>query len=353
MRIKQIFSLCLWIILSCLILFMTPDAAEGAAIGLYVCKTSIIPSLFPFFALTDYWISSNYTGLLSSFTEPLTVRLFHLPGAASSALILGSIGGYPVGIKTIVKLYSNNNLTREQAEQASLFCNNAGPAFVLGILGARIFQSVKLGIWLYIIHLAGSYLIGFIFRPQKLPCIHPPNESIDPDKSHLQLWTDAITSAGKTTLLVSTYVIFFSILTKFLLTMLPTTPIMSILISTAELAGGSNLIATTAMSLQMKFIVCASLLGFGGICVMMQSISLIQAAGLSARKLILGKIYHGFCSGVLAAALTPFLNFAHPCALVAGPVRPHLLETVLLLILIFGMFKFLKESSGKVSKNRL
>ena len=49
--------------------------------------------------------------------------------------LLGVTGGYPLGADAVARLRRSGALTREQAERALAFCNNSGPAFLVGAAG--------------------------------------------------------------------------------------------------------------------------------------------------------------------------------------------------------------------------
>lgn len=71
-------------------------------------------------------------------------------GCASSALLLGLVGGYPIGAQTAAGLYRDRLLTREEAQRLLTFCNNANPVFLISVLGAGVFGSVRVGVWLWL-----------------------------------------------------------------------------------------------------------------------------------------------------------------------------------------------------------
>lgn len=339
---------------ACCFLFLPEAASQGTMTGLHICATAILPNLFPFFVLTDYWVNAGYADSLAALFAPMMSKFFHIPGTAASALVLGSIGGYPVGARTVAQLYKNKKLSSSQAEQALFFTNNAGPAFVLGVLGNQVFQSVKTGILLYVIHLIAAYLTGFIFRQKEYryePSAEHQKRELTGASKRL---TNAITESGTTIILVCTYVLFFAILIQCIRYFMPSALWTSILIGTLELAGGANALISIPISQQVKFIIASLLLGFGGLCVLLQSISVLQTAGLSARNLLIGKISHGILSGLLAAFISPFLPSAQPCAAAASSV-PALFLPQILIILLFLLFSliFLKKSSGKLEKNQI
>ena len=118
-----------------LALLLYPQASmEAARTGLQLCGNVIVPSLFPFFVLSSLVVELGLAGHLGRLLEGVMRPLFRVNGACASAFALGFIGGYPVGAKTAISLYQNGMCTKTEAERLLAFCNNSGPAFILGVV---------------------------------------------------------------------------------------------------------------------------------------------------------------------------------------------------------------------------
>ena len=354
MKKIRVLELIPWSMCAVCFLFFPQVTASGATSGLHACATGVLPSLFPFFVLTNFWVQSGYTDTLAGLFAPVMEDIFHLPGAAASALILGSIGGYPIGAKTAAQLFRNKHLTKSEAEQTLLFCNNAGPAFVIGLLGAGIFQSIKAGLLLYAIHLISAYLIGIIFRPTKKDIFQKCSDDHSEILPLPQRLTNSISDAGTTAILVCTYVLFFAIISRCVSALITDSTVGCILVGIFELVGGANALSAWHVSLQIKFIMASFFLGLGGICVLLQSLSITQAAGLSSSNLLKGKLFHGIFSGLITAVLSSLLPIPIPCAMDTGFLQVPVVQQffVLILLIVIAMI-FLKESSGKKKENQI
>lgn len=345
-------AVCSGLAAAAVVLFLYPEVSVSAIRnGLVVCANSILPSLFPFFVLSELWISLGYANLLSKLLAPVMSRLFHLPGASASALLLGAIGGYPVGARTAARLYEQHQLSREEAEHLLLFCNNAGPAFLFGIIGGGLFQSAAVAAALWSIHLASALLLGILFRPA--PCENRAAQSsqITPPE-FLPALTDAIKQGGRTAGTVCVFVLFFSVLSGQLRGMFPfffSTSAGTIVLGSLELAAGCSNLSGAGFSQQWVFVVCSGLLGWGGLCVHCQTASALSEAGLSAGKYIIGKAMHALVSVALACLTAPLLPLSQNCftAASAPPVGAATLLSNLVLLLI------LKSSSGKRARNQI
>jgi sporulation integral membrane protein YlbJ len=91
-------------------------------------------------------------------------KFFNLPGSGALCVILGLISGYPVGARVAADLYENGECTRVEAARMLAFCNNPGPLFVLGTIGAGMFKSRNIGILLYTSVVISALATGLIFR---------------------------------------------------------------------------------------------------------------------------------------------------------------------------------------------
>ena len=152
----------------CAGLLLQPDAAAQAAKnGLLLCGNLIVPALFPFFILSSLLISTGGAARFGRLLSGVMGIWFHQPGASASALVLGFLGGYPVGAKTVCTLYEEKLCDRTQAEHLLLFCNNAGPAFILGAAGSAVFHSAAIGFLLLAIQIFSALLVGVLFRPAR------------------------------------------------------------------------------------------------------------------------------------------------------------------------------------------
>lgn len=153
------------IVCAALALILWPKEAMAAMKdGLRLCGNVIIPSLFPFFVLSSLVVELGLSRYLGKLFQPVMAPLFRVNGACASAVALGFVGGYPVGARTAIALYQSGQCSKTEAERLLAFCNNAGPAFILGVVGAGVFGSGTVGLLLYLAHIAASLCVGLLFR---------------------------------------------------------------------------------------------------------------------------------------------------------------------------------------------
>ncbi len=249
----------------------TKTAIAGALEGIELSLKVVVPSLLPFFILS-YLIGKSFTGLHISFFEPIN-RLCGIPNGAESLYLLGFVGGYPVGAKSIENAYEEGCIEAVDARRMLGFCSNAGPAFIFGMAGS-LFPS-KGPLWaLWAIHITSSMLVGCMLPKHKTnPCKIKANitENIP----------TAVENSVKTMGLVCVWVIVFRVLIAFLrrwfLWLLPSAAEVA-LVGFLELANGCVFLGEIT-SCGLRFVLCAVFLSFGGLCVAMQTVSVTRKLG--------------------------------------------------------------------------
>ena len=128
-----------------LIVAMPSVSAAGVKKGLLICASSAVPSLYPFCVLSAFFVRSGLCGYLGKFLEKPVRVLFALPGSAGAAACMSFVAGYPVGVGMTAALFSDGRISQSDAQRMTLFCVNAGPAFVIGGVGAGMLGSLTLG----------------------------------------------------------------------------------------------------------------------------------------------------------------------------------------------------------------
>lgn len=297
----------------------TDACKETAGKAAAMCIELILPSLFPFLVLSNLVIGMGYARALGKACAPLMRRLFNLGGACAGPFLMGIIGGYPIGAKSAVALYESGQCSRAECERMLSFCNNSGPAFILGVVGSGIFSSSKAGILLYAAHVLASVTVGVLFRTYKkeetaggagrAPVIYEqPRFS--------SVFTSSVTRALASVGNISAFVIFFAVATDllfssgilsavvraiaWLLSPLEVTQssIERIAVGFLEMTSGLSGLSGAAGNVGTQLSMAAFMLGWAGISVHCQVLSFLDSGGLSLKPYILGKLLHGAVSAV-------------------------------------------------------
>ncbi|MCI9223513.1 MAG: sporulation protein [Oscillospiraceae bacterium] len=311
------------------------EAINGAKDGLALCFNVIVPSLFPFFVLSSLVVDLGLAAYLGRAMEGLMRPLFRVSGSCAAAVALGFIGGYPVGARTALQLYEQGLCSKTEAERLLAFCNNSGPAFILGVVGAGVFGDSRVGLLLYLTHALASLLVGLLFRfyggwERRRACAPRPKpiQTVTLPAA----FTGAVSRALQSTLNICAFVVFFAVVLRLLsaygalsgaaaLLSLAgfegewarrlVAGLLELSSGVASLQGGAGLAGRVSMA--------AFMLGWAGLSVHCQVLSFLVDSGLSARVYLAGKL----CHGLIAAALTWGLTRLFP---LSAPVADYLVE---------------------------
>lgn len=315
-------------------LLLHPERASAAVVqGLRLCGGVILPSLFPFFVCAALMTELSLTHIPARLFAPVMRPLFHVGGAGSAALALGLLGGYPAGAQVTVQLYKSGCVTRQEAERLLCFCNNAGPAFLLGVTGMGVYGSVRVGLILWGVHVLCAFLTGVLLRghiasPQSDACAQSASARREP-APFASAFTASVRHAGAAAMQVCMFVLIFSVLAAFLLCLLPpATPpaLRALAVGMLELSNGVCLLEG-----RRTLPLAAFLLGFSGLSVAAQAQSLLAGSGLSFRRYLPAKLLHGALSALLmwplsalpavqGAAVPAFSGAALPLAALYAPL---------------------------------
>ncbi len=311
------------------------ESIEAAEKGLTLCINVIIPSLFPFFVLSTLIVQLGIARYFGRVLEPVMRPLFNVGGACSTAFVLGFIGGYPVGAKTVIALYENGSCSKAEAERLLSFCNNSGPAFIFGVVGAGVFSSSIVGLLLYLAHTLASICVGFIFRSWGVGDDKSNNARLPQAaaKRFTIAFTDSVKSAFQTTINICGFVIFFTVFIK-LLFLSGLIPLLAsvigaifspfgfdaswaerLLTGLIELTCGVTSLQGAAGTLGTSMAMAAFMLGWAGLSVHCQVLSFIGDSGLSVRTYIYGKFFQASISAVIAYFMSHLFVFKLPAAL--------------------------------------
>ena len=304
------------------LLFFPAESVEAAKGGLRMCLELIVPSLFPFFVLSSFMIELGLADLLGKLARPLMRGLFGLSGKCSLPFILGFAGGYPVGARAAISLYERGEISRGEALRLLSFCNNSGPAFILGVVGAGVFCDSRAGLLLYLVHFVSSVAVGVVFRGYSVGNeIRRETEASEktPLKSAAACFAASIGGAFSSVLGISGFVVFFSVAIRllilsglipalaegaaFLLRPLGVTASAAeeLISGMIEMTSGVSALRGAAGSLERNAVMAAFMLGWAGLSVHFQVLAFLTKSGLSSKTYILGKLLHAVISALTAA----------------------------------------------------
>ena len=306
-----------WTALFSLVLFLrNPELTLRAmSDALRLCAHSLIPALFPCMVLSEVIVGSDAARVLGRLLRRPMDLLFGVSQTGASAVFLGFLCGFPVGVRSVLSLYQRGCLDQKEAERLLSFCNAPSPAFLVSTVGVSLFGSRSFGWRLYGITLLSALITGILSRPSSR---HPskkrkgssplPLHRSPRDGRGLSLLSQAVQSSALSMMKLCAFVVFFSTFVKAIESLLSHGAIsplwLALLLGLWEMTGGVVRSATLPVHSHM---VCAALIGWSGVSVHLQTVGLCDESSLSLRPYFFGRL--------LQALLNPLLLFLTEAAI--------------------------------------
>ena len=290
---------------------------ERCRYALDLCLELILPSLFPFFVFSGLLNRLGLPGFLGRLLAGAASRIYGISGAGASALFIGLTGGYPLGAAYIADMERSGAITAKEGERLLAFCNNSGPAFIIGAVGAGAFHSSAAGFFLYGIHILSALLTGLFFR-RKDYCreIQP----IQLDSVYIsQALPEAVKQSVASLMNVCGFVMCFTVLVG----LLDVRGYVSLFCGWAgehfglELAFchaaftgllelGSSVGAMAGLNITpLNMALAAGVLGWGGISVHFQTMSVLGGSNIKGALHFAGRLISAVIAAASAYMLTP------------------------------------------------
>lgn len=324
-------------------------SADAARSALNLCYFAIIPSLFPFFVFSKILIKADFCSILKKYTAFIFRPLFNVNGSGSLAFIIGILSGYPAGAYVVCELYTKGIITKNEAHRLLPFCNNSGPLFIIGTVGAVMLKNAKTGIFLYAIHIISALLVGLCFRFYKkneanLTWSKTSKET--KEISHFgKIFTDSVSASVLSVLTICGFIVvsscLFSVISPFLDIVFKNSATCAIFKGIFEITLGINDLSGIALDKGHSLILISALLGFGGICVFFQVTGALALTDLSAKTYFWGKIMQSAFSSLIcyfslkSGAISAFSQNASTFSFV--PQIPLYLPTLLIFAIFFAL----------------
>lgn len=288
-------------------------ALQGAAQGVELCLKTVVPSLFPFLFFSSL-LTSSLMGLPLPLLRPAG-KLLGVPEGAESVLIAGFLGGYPAGAQQIALAYGNKSLDKNSAEGLLAVCCNAGPSFLFGMIAPR-FPVLWMAWALWGVHILSAFLTAAVLGVHQPPSARLPEKELSVSTS----LRESITAMG----IICGWILLFRIAMGFLERwfgwLLPE-EILVILTGFLELSNGCCALERI-LSPDLRFVACAGMLSFGGLCVALQTASVTK--GLSLKGYFRGKLLQTLFSVLLSAPMVHKMGWIGTLAAVFLAFVPRL-----------------------------
>lgn len=260
-------------------------------------------------------VDSGFASVLGSLLGRPFRSVFAVGGAGATAFVLGALSGFPLGAECAARIYERGQCTKDDAERLLAFCNNTGPAFLTGGIGAGMWGRPEIGWLLYASQLISAVIVGVALRftrRDKTPPLIPAAAEAECNLSPA-IFTSAITGASVAMLKICGFIAAFSVLCAMISSAAAVLGLShngiasALLFGFLEITSGAG--ASAAVGGSAGIALTAAAVGWSGLSVHMQTAAVTMPKGLSLKRYVAGKAVQGVLCGLIAYAGALWLHF--------------------------------------------
>ena len=281
--------------------------------GLNLWALKVLPALLPFLFVTTIFMSMCDLSKVAKPLSPLTSFLYGVGGFGALARIAGLMSGYPAGAKLVASLYEDKLITEDEATKISVLSSTSGPTFVIGTVGIGLYADKKIGLIIFIAHALSAGIAAIFFRKYGN---NQPIGGLLQKKPSVNLYSAALDSATAM-LAVGTLISVFYVISHILADLKITYPLTlffdlilkdeakarALTAGLFECTQGCLLLSKCNNSLAL----CSTVISFGGLSVLAQSVAFLQKAKVNLKVFFAGKILQAIVSYLLCLVFSAVL----------------------------------------------
>lgn len=317
------------------------ESFKAAYDGLLLWLNVVLPALLPFFICVEILIGLGIVSFIGGCFKSIMKPIFNVPGEASFAFFMSIASGYPIGAKITASLLRNKVCSKDDAQRMLSLCSTSGPLFIIGAVATGILGNPKLGLLLASAHYLSAISAGLLmrfyggFKKSKAIIynkISSTGRNISPLADMLNyrrkdgrsfgiLIGDAVRNSMNLIFLIGGFIILFSVITTILkisgillfvskliclalyFLNLNTDTVSSIIVGMLEMTNGINQCAAIDMPIVYKLMTISFMIGFGGLSINAQVLSVIGDCGLRFGLYSIVKLFQGAAAAVFTYIL--------------------------------------------------
>ena len=258
---------------------------------------SLLPSLFPFFIISDILINYNIINYLPKRIRGIIKKIFRINDNMLMIFLLSMIAGFPSNARNVRTLYNKGLISIEEANHILIYSHFANPIFILTIVGECFLNSRIIGIMLLVTHYLSNIILGILFRNNYFVNTMNNNNSVI---SFSKIFINSIKKAIDTILLICGILTIFLVLSTVIVNTFHFNSYNTMIIKgLLEITIGIEALGKLNLSMIYKTVLASMFLAFGGISVHVQVISQITDTNINYMYYFIGRMYQMMLAGLL------------------------------------------------------
>lgn len=283
---KDIVILYFLILLEIIILINSKLVIKSVYNASKIFITNIFPSMFPTMIIGNLLIKQKVWLIIPKKIKTTFKKLFNFNDVTTSVFIISMFCGTPSNA-----MYINQFLDDESAQKMLQITHFINPLFVVAGVGVGVFKSVKIGFILLFISWIENFLKAFILRNEN-KCIDKSNTIMIKQDNFINNLIKSVKTAINASLLIFGLVILFNLLISLISNIFYIPNEINTLISgLLEMTSGIIKLKDIKLIKPLKIILAYFFLNFGGLCIHMQTFSMMQNKKISYFKYLIFRLF--------------------------------------------------------------
>lgn len=287
---KNIYFLYLLILLEFIMLCKSKIVINSVMDSSLMFILKIFPSLFPTMVIGNLLVKENVQLIIPKFIKKIFKKLYGYNDTMTGIFIISMFTGTPSNAMYINEYLEKGLLNEKQAETLLCTTHFINPLFVIGGVGIGVFKSVKIGFLLLMVLWLSNFIKAFICR---LKWEIDNNNKLENNKlNFISDLSYVIKKSINSLLMIFGIVIMFNLLTTLIKNVFYLNGVSSTIINgILEMTGGTATLSNLNVNKIIKIILSYIFLNFGGFCIHMQAMGMIENKKIRYFKYLIFRLF--------------------------------------------------------------
>ena len=269
--------------------------------GINIWLKYLLPSLFPFFIISDILINYNINYYIPKKIKNIFKKTFNITDNMFTIVTLSLLGGFPSCARNINTMYKEKSITKEEANHLLLFSHFSNPVFIL--ITIPLILNINNSYIILISHYISSLIIAFLIKKK----FHHKESILINNTNKLnfgKILIDSINKSVDSLLTICGITVVFYLVSTIIVDILKIDSYSTILIKGLfEITSGIEALKISNISQLYKTIIATCFLSFGGFGVHLQTKSYLIETDADYKYFLIGRIYQTIISGIICFIL--------------------------------------------------
>ena len=260
--------------------------------------TKVFVSIFPFIILIDILLYYDYQDFLNKIFGNILSKLFNIDKNACIIFILSILTGCPSNAIYIKDMLDNKLIDIETSNKIILFSYFQSIPFIIGTIGIKLYNSLKIGLILWIFIFINNLLIG-IYQKNIKQTIIQYKKTIKKDKL-ISIIKKSIIKGITISFDILGNLIIFTIIINLIKKLIPLNSIfLSFISGILEITNGINQVSLLNINIKYKLLLTLFFLSFSGLSIIFQTTSILNNYKINIKRILIIRLVFSIITCIL------------------------------------------------------